>query len=223
MGIIRSRATLTTSGLKQGRTGVGRPGPGRVWRLAGPAAGGRRTRPCSGKQDGGCGTQRGRGGGQSAAAGGSRSPFLPSAAVGVGKDGFGEAEARSWGRAGAASSCPPPRHSLLRHPGVLEGDEDQVQTVQARAVELGVEFVSQLLLQLAVVLLCVHLAGRDAASEREPSGSRKAASLPPGAGRCAWGAGGWSWFHPQLPRKPGKKAQAPRWAPRSQLSRRKRQ
>lgn len=65
---------------------------------------------------------------------------------------------------GTASSCPLhplplTRHSLLRHPGVLEGDKDQVQTLQPRAVELSVELISQLLLQLAVVLFCVHLGG----------------------------------------------------------------
>ena len=42
--------------------------------------------------------------------GGSRSPFLPSAAMGVGKDGFGEAEARSWGRAGRSKQLPPTPH-----------------------------------------------------------------------------------------------------------------
>lgn len=65
---------------------------------------------------------------------------------------------------GTASSCPLhplplTRHLLLRHPGVLEGDKDQVQTLQPRAVELSVELISQLLLQLAVVLFCVHLGG----------------------------------------------------------------
>lgn len=96
---------------------------------------------------------------------------------------------------GAASSCPPPptptRHSLLRHPGVLEGDEDQVQTVQPRAVELSVEFISQLLLQLAVVLFCVHLGGaRRGRLSWSRQGSRKAASLPAGRRPVCVGGGG---------------------------------
>lgn len=85
---------------------------------------------------------------------------------------------------GAASSCPPPRpptwHSLLRHPGVLEGDEDQVQTLQPRAVELSIELISQLLLQLAVVLFCVHLVGQTWASELERPGLQEGCLSPPG-------------------------------------------
>lgn len=65
-------------------------------------------------------------------------------------------------RAGLGTASRWPRHSLLRHPGVLEGDKDQVQTLQPNAVELSVELIGQLLLQLAVILLCVYL-GRDLA------------------------------------------------------------
>lgn len=50
-----------------------------------------------------------------------------------------------------------PWHSLLRHPGVLEGDKDQVQTLQPNTVELSVELISQLLLQLTVILFCIYL------------------------------------------------------------------
>ena len=186
-GTKRSRATLTTSGLKQGRSGVGRPGPGRVWRQAEPAGRGRRTRPCSGKQDGRCGAQ---GGLEGAAL-----PSSPRLQWGWGRMDSEKQRPAPGAGLGAASSCPPPptptRHSLLGHPGVLEGDEDQVQTVQSRAVELRVEFISQLLLQLAVVLFCVHLAGREAAVR---TAAVRAPGRPPlsprGAGRCAWGAGG---------------------------------
>lgn len=65
-------------------------------------------------------------------------------------------------RAGLGTASCWPRHSLLRHPGVLEGDKDQVQTLQPNAVELSVELIGQLLLQLTVILLCVYL-GRDSA------------------------------------------------------------
>ena len=65
-------------------------------------------------------------------------------------------------RAGLGTASRWPWHSLLRHPGVLEGDKDQVQTLQPNAVELSVELVSQLLLQLTIILLCIYL-GRDLA------------------------------------------------------------
>lgn len=60
-------------------------------------------------------------------------------------------------RAGLGTASSWPRHSLLCHPGVLEGDKGQVQTLQPNAVELGVERISQLLLQLTIILLCIYL------------------------------------------------------------------
>lgn len=96
-----------------------------------------------------------------------------------------------WVQQAAARPPPPPtRHSLLRHPGVLEGDEDQVQTLQPRAVELSVELISQLLLQLAVILFCVHLVGQTWASELERPGLQEGRlSTPWGAGWCGAGMG----------------------------------
>ena len=140
-----------------------------------------------------------KGGGQSTAwhDGGRRSPLLPSSPrLEWGWERMvSEKQRPALGAGmGAASSCPPPppptRHSLLRHPGVLEGDEDQVQTLQPRAVELSVELISQLLLQLAVILFCVHLVGQTWASELERPGLQEGRlSTPRGAGWCGAGMG----------------------------------
>jgi hypothetical protein len=53
-------------------------------------------------------------------------------------------------------------HSPIRHPGVLEGDKDQVESLQTNAVELSIELIRQLLLQLTIILFRVYL-GREAA------------------------------------------------------------
>jgi len=48
-------------------------------------------------------------------------------------------------------------HSHSRHPLVLEGDESHVEPLERDAVALGIELVRELLLQLPVVLLGIHL------------------------------------------------------------------
>lgn len=110
-------------------------------------------------------------------------------------------------RAGLSAASCWPRHSLLRHPGVLEGDKDQVQTLQPNAVELSVELISQLLLQLTVILLCIYL-GRDLAlraGEARALGRLRLDIRPfsiqvMGPRPC---------LHSQLPSKPGKELRIP--------------
>lgn len=71
--------------------------------------------------------------------------------------------------------------SPLRHPGVLEGDKDQVEPLQLHAVELGIELIGQLLLQLTVILLCIYL-GQEAALR---AGGQSARTALLDAGTCS--------------------------------------
>lgn len=48
-------------------------------------------------------------------------------------------------------------HSHSRHPLILEGDEGHVKPLECDAVALSIELIRELLLQLPIVLLCVHL------------------------------------------------------------------
>lgn len=110
-------------------------------------------------------------------------------------------------RAGLGTASRWPRHSLLRHPGVLEGDKDQVQTLQPNAVELSVELISQLLLQLTIILLCIYL-GRDLALR---AGEARVLGRPRRDIRplSTQVVGLRPWFHSQLPSKPGKELRIP--------------
>lgn len=47
-------------------------------------------------------------------------------------------------------------------PGILEGDEDQVEPLQPDTIELRIELVGQLLLQLTVILLRIYLGQEEA-------------------------------------------------------------
>lgn len=103
-------------------------------------------------------------------------------------------------------------HSLLCHPGVLEGDKDQVQTLQPNAVELGVELICQLLLQLTVILLCIYL-GQEVAlrvKEARAPGRPRLDSLHSGGGSEA------SVPFP-VPCETWQRAQGPSWTLQPQL------
>lgn len=71
----------------------------------------------------------------------------------------------------------PPPHGL----GILEGDKDQVKSLQPDTIELRVELVGQLFLQLTVVLLRIYLGQEEAlrAGEVSPRGFSRAAALLP--------------------------------------------
>ena len=116
-GTKRSRATLTTSGLKQGCMGVGSPGPGRLWRQAEPGRW-RKTHVAmlwKARWQRRCprGTGRGRREeGRARHDGGRRSPLLPSSPrLEWGWERMvSEKQRPALGAGmGAASSCPPPR------------------------------------------------------------------------------------------------------------------
>lgn len=78
----------------------------------------------------------------------------------------------------------PPPHGL----GILEGDKDQIKSLQPDTIELRIELVSQLFLQLAVVLLRIYLGQEEALRAGEvrtrgawfsPRGFSRAAALLP--------------------------------------------